>query len=286
MMQATLHVTPYERQHRDALLNLSYYSQWTHKHLDWYKVGQWIDRDEGVTYLAWDDDKLVGYLALSLPLNGASWIRLLGIRDDYTPRPIIQQLWQNAESHALRLGVNRFAVLMVTNWLAMYLGDMGFTFTEDIVTLNRVGDDLPMPPESDVKVYNASADDIDYITRIDQLAFGPPWQMSQGDIWQAFRIAASATIATLDDEIVGYQISTRHRASGHLARLAVLPNRQGNRIGAMLVSDLLNKFVKRGIKSVTVNTQFSNISSQRLYQRYGFTRNGFDLAVWQKEIRL
>jgi len=87
-----------------------------------------------------------------------------------------------------------------------------------------------------------------------------------------------------ENEVVGYQISTRHRAMGHLARLAVIPNRQGKRVGSMLLHDLLSKFDKRGIKSVTVNTQNSNQSSQRLYNHYGFERNGFDLAVWQKDI--
>ena len=101
----------------------------------------------------------------------------------------------------------------------------------------------------------------------------------------AFRIAASATIAVLDDEVAGYQISTRHRVAGHLARLAVLPNRQGNRIGSMLLHNLLNKFDARGIKSVTVNTQVSNTSSQKLYTHYGFEHNGFDLAVWQKDVK-
>ena len=286
MLQTKIDIIPYERQHRNELMNLSYYSHWVHKHLDWYKTGQWIDRDEGIIYLAWQDDKLVGYLALSLPLHGASWIRLLGIHEDYSPRPIIDQLWRAAESHAMRMGVNRFAVLMVTGWLAPYIGGLGFNYVEDIVTLNRTKNILPPAPESPVKVYPANTDDIAMITRVDHLAFQPPWQMAGQDLWQAFRIAASSTVAVLDDEIVGYQISTRHRVAGHLARLAVLPNRQGNRIGSMLLYNLLDKFDKRGIKSITVNTQTSNVSSQKLYTHYGFEHNGFDLAVWQKDIQL
>jgi [ribosomal protein S18]-alanine N-acetyltransferase len=286
MQQTQLQITLYERQHRNELLNLTYYSQWTHKHLDWYKTGQWIDSEQGITYLAWQDDKLVGYIAMSLPLHGASWVRLLGIRDGCVPRPIIEQLWQTAEAHCLRLGVNRFAVLMVTNWLAAYIGGLGFDYLEDIVTLHRTSRILPAEPVSPVKVYSANPEDLSLITRVDHLAFRPPWQMTYRDLWQAYRISASATVAILDEEIVGYQISTRNRAVGHLARLAVMPNRQGKRIGSILLYELLSKLDRRGIKTVTVNTQTSNESSHRLYSHYGFHHNGFDLAVWQKDVTL
>jgi GNAT superfamily N-acetyltransferase len=286
MQQTQLQITLYERQHRNELLNLSYYSQWTHKHLDWYKTGQWIDRDEGIIYLAWQDSKLVGYIGLSLPLHGASWVRLLGVRDGVVPRPIIEHLWWAVESHGLQLGINKFAVLMVTHWLAAYMGSLGFDYLEDIVTLNRASQSLPSVPISPVKVYSANSEDLPHITRVDQLAFRPPWQMTRHDLWQAFRISANATVALLDDEVVGYQISTRNRAIGHLARLAVMPNRQGKRIGSILLHELLSKFDRRGIKSVTVNTQVSNESSHRLYSHYGFQHNGFDLAVWQKDIKL
>jgi len=283
MLQTRLTITPYERQHRNELLNLSYYSQWTHKHLDWYKTGQWIDREDGYIFLAWEGDKLVGYIGLSTPLNGASWMRLLGVHDDVRPRPVIRELWQAAEEHGRDIGVQQFAVLMVTKWLEAYMPDLDFNYLEDIVTLNRVGHKLPAEPQSPVQVYSANSEDLREITRIDQQAFSSPWQMSGHDLWQAYRISASATVAILEDEIVGYQISTRHRATGHLARLAVSPKSQGKRVGSMLLYDLLSKFNKRGIKSVTVNTQESNTSSHRLYNHYGFQRNGFDLGVWLKD---
>lgn len=283
MLQTRLTIAPYERRHRNALLNLTYYSQWTHKHLDWYKAGQWIDREDGYIYLAWDDDKLVGYIGLSMPLNGASWVRLLGVHDDVSPLPVIKELWQAAEAHGRDIGVNKFAVLMVTNWLKPYILDLDFDYLEDIITLNRVGHILPERPKSHVKIYSANSEDLSAITQVDQQAFSPPWQMTAHDLWQAFRISASATVAILDDAIVGYQISTRHRATGHLARLAVAPNQQGKRIGSMLLYDLLSKLDRRGITSITVNTQKSNISSLRLYQHYGFFRNGFDLGVWLKD---
>jgi ribosomal protein S18 acetylase RimI-like enzyme len=62
--------------------------------------------------------------------------------------------------------------------------------------------------------------------------------------------------------------------------LAILPAAQGQGVGAQLLSDMVMRFTRRGFRSFTVNTQETNERSQRLYQRFGFVRNGYDLPVW------
>ena len=52
----------------------------------------------------------------------------------------------------------------------------------------------------------------------------------------------------------------------------------------MLVSSMLRYFWRRGVYGVTVNTQESNLASQRVYTRLGFSRTGFDLPVWLAEL--
>lgn len=284
MLRTRLHITPYERKHRDELLNLSYYSRWTHQHLDWYKMRQWIDDEAALLFLAWQGRHLVGYMGLSAALNASSWIRLLGIGDGVIPAPVIQELWQSAAAQCLQLGISSVMILLANNWLSAYVRQLGFAWLEDIITLNHIGGKPPAPPLAPVEVVPARAEDLPRIAQIDHLAFYPPWQMSPRDLWRAFRISASATIAILADNIVGYQISTRHQEAGHLARLAVTPAHQGKQIGSALLAELLREFNHRGIHSVTVNTQLSNRSSQHLYQHYGFFRNGFDLEVWHKSL--
>ena len=51
-----------------------------------------------------------------------------------------------------------------------------------------------------------------------------------------------------------------------------------------LLIDLLSRFERRGVLSMTVNTQASNTRSQRLYTGFGFERTGYDLPVWMVEI--
>jgi len=86
------------------------------------------------------------------------------------------------------------------------------------------------------------------------------------------------------NEVVGFQLSTLHHHNGHLARLAVLPSKQGQGIGKVLVSDLVRYFIRRHIDYVSVNTQLSNPASQQLYNNLGFIRNGYDMPVWKIKI--
>ena len=284
MLRTRLHITAYEPRRRADLLNLSYYSRWTHQHLDWHKMSQWLDDEAGPVFLAWQGERLVGYLGLSAALNGSSWIRLLGIEDGAVPAPIIQELWHRAQAQRLRLGISTVAILLTNSWLSAYVRQLGFTCLDRIITLGHIGGELPAAPISSVKVAPAGAEDLPGIAQIDHLAFYPPWQMTQYDLRRAFRISTRTTIAVLDGEIAGYQISTQQQENVHLARLAVAPACQGMQIGSMLLHELLREFNQAGIHSVTVNTQQSNRSSQRLYRNYGFFRRGFDHEVWRKTL--
>ena len=51
-----------------------------------------------------------------------------------------------------------------------------------------------------------------------------------------------------------------------------------------LLIDLLRRFERRSVRAMTVNTQSSNLRSQRLYTGFGFERTGYDLPVWTVEI--
>ena len=97
-------------------------------------------------------------------------------------------------------------------------------------------------------------------------------------------MASSATIATLDGEVIGYQLSTRQDEVGHLARLAIHPAHRRKGIASALLHHLMDDFWQRGVTDLSVNTQMSNLPSQRLYERYGFFRNGYDLELWHKQL--
>lgn len=282
-------LTTYKRAHRQSVLDLLFQSGRIHTHLDWHESAAWLDTHEVPIRLAWlDNRRLVGVMAASESMDGTCWLRLIAVDDSISARAVIEPLWQTLAADLRESGVHTTYVLILNDWLEPQVKDtLGFTQCEEIITLKRVGPNLPpYNPNSTAApvIRTAERADMETMVAVDQIAFHPPWQLTRSDLWQARRMSASCTVALHDDRIIGYQLSTLFRQSAHLARLAVLPELQGGGVGSALVDHMIRYFLRRGVRSITVNTQLSNHRSQRLYERYGFRRNGYDLAVWQAHL--
>lgn len=284
MLGTRLHIAPYERQHRRALLDLSFSSHWTHQHLDWHTTGQWLDNERGPVFLAWQGAELAGYIGLSRPISGCSWIRLLGISGGRMPGQTIGELWRGAQARCRQAGIRSVALLMIANWLPNYVRQLAFDVSDEIITMSHIGSRLPPAPNVPATIRPAETRDIARLCEIDRLAFSPHWRMSPSDFQQALRIAAAATVAVRQGQVLGYQFSTRNDEAGHLARLAVDPVWQRRGIASLLLHHLLEGLRQMRVESLTLNTQASNHPSQHLYQRFGFFRNGYDLELWHKPI--
>ncbi len=284
MRDRQLTIRPYMRQDRRALLDLNWRSPWTHEHLDWYELEQWLDTERGLALLAWQAEALLGYIGLSQPRAGWAWIRLLAIRDGRMPGAVVEALWQEAEKFCRARGVDSVAILMLTNWLPNYLRRQGFAYADDLISLSHIGSRLPAQPPACITLRAAEIEDVPRLADIDQLAFQAPWAISRYDLRQALRAATNATVATANGEALAYQLTVQRPGISHLARLAVDPAFQRRRIGAALLRRLLADLKEQRVEAITVNTQLSNLPSQRLYERYGFFRNGLDHELWQKRL--
>jgi GNAT superfamily N-acetyltransferase len=281
MSRTSIEVSDYQRKYREDMISLLFYSQRTHTHLDWYKAAQWLDMPDNLIQVAYAGNSLVGFLGLSQALNQTAWVRLAAVAFAYNPADILSLLWENLQFPMREANIETVTILVVNTWLNAYLSRLGFVYQEDVVTLYRSGNYTPAIIPNDITLRSAYLEDLHNIVAVDHAAFAAPWQMSASDIRYAQRHAASCTVAEFEKEVIGYEISTRHQTAGHLARLGVHPQIQGKRVGGVLLNDLLSRFAKRGVQTMTVNTQQSNVISQRLYQHYGFYRNGFDLPIWQ-----
>lgn len=273
-----MHITHYERQHKRAVTDLLFYSRYNQTHLDWYDTDQWLERDASITLIAWDDERIAGVMSAATPLNSAAWIRILGVGNQFEPKEVIPFLWDALKAE---LHTENVASLAVEQWVTRVLPAIGFAYQDEIITLRRSGFDLPnRQPTTGLVIRSVEFQDLPTIEQVDHLAFSPPWQMSYDELYQARRISMICTVALMDDEIIGYQMSTLYNHTGHLARLAVLPELQGRGIGASILSDLILRFLKKQVRSLTVNTQSTNTYSRKLYETYGFQRTGYDLPVW------
>lgn len=275
----------YIRRNRHAASDLVFRSYRVHSHLDWSETDEWLERDELPIRLAWSGERLTGLLGMSKPLNGTCWIRLAAISDYGDGSRIFSSLWEDLVAELNERGVHTIAVLITRDWILTYLRTIGFKPSEDIVTLERPK--LPIldaPPPDDIAIRLVRSDEIDALAQVDHQAFSPPWQMERADIRQAEKISSIGTVALREGQVVGYALCTVFIDGAHLARLAVAPEQQGRGVASAILADLLRRFERRSIYRMTVNTQASNVRSQRLYQRFGFARNGYDLPVWMFQL--
>jgi N-acetylglutamate synthase-like GNAT family acetyltransferase len=273
------------RRHRRVTLRLVNEAMQVHTHLDWQTVDDWLDDPDAMILLAWQNNALQGVMAASEVIGGASWLRLVAVEDDANPNEVIGALWQALRTKLIVMGVREMGVLVLRSWLTDFLAPLGFNYCEDIVTLRRYGhEEVPPSLRPEIHIRPAYWNDVPPVIEVDHAAFGPLWRMSKPALRQASRFAAHFTLAEIGGSVVGYQLSTQHSDGAHLARLAVLPALQGHGIGGALVGHMLNNFMRKGLPSVSVNTQETNTQSQNLYIRYGFQRTMQDLPFWKIEL--
>src|SRR5262249_43670792 len=121
------------------------------------------------------------------------------------------------------------AALALEDWFGPLCARAGFTQTHSVVVLLRRRGPLDPPlSQPPVRVREARPADYDTIAVTDLAAFTPPWQMSAKLMRQAIPLADLLTVAEIDREIVGYQLTTPSNQGAHLARLAVQPGWQGH----------------------------------------------------------
>jgi GNAT superfamily N-acetyltransferase len=278
----TLTITPYQRRFRRPLMDLLEFHYRLHVHLDWTTVDDWIDDTLAIIRLAWEGEQLMGVMGASPPLAGASWLRMVFIHDDADPNTVIGALWPDVRAELVnKCGVQEVGVLLLRPWLGAHLAPLGFSVQETVVTLARNGGAIPSPLRSDLTITHGDIRDLDAVVRVDHAAFPPIFRMHPESLRTAIRTSNSFTLASLQKQVIGYQISMRYSDGAHLARLATLPEAQGTGVGGALLGEMLTSFQKRGAQFVTVNTQATNHQSLSLYHRFGFKENGVDYPVWR-----
>lgn len=277
---AVLTITPFQRRYLRTTRDLLFYSHLVHTHLDWHDTDSWLETQTSPIRLAWQGGRLTGILAFSEPLNHMAWVRLAAVQDYTDHQAVLRALWEAAVDELRERQVRQVALLAIHDWIGRYAPALGFEYVEDVITLARSGPDIPAALPNRLVIRPAEQADLERMAVVDQMAFAPPWQLRLEELQVALRAAASCTVGVLDGTIVGYQLSTMYFDGAHLARLAVLPDVQGRGLGGALLGDVIRRFSRRGIFSMTLNTQASNQRSQRLYARYGFRPNGHNLPYW------
>jgi ribosomal-protein-alanine N-acetyltransferase len=216
--------------------------------------------------------RIVAALACPPDEDGGTWLRLFAV----SPGLSIHRAWRALWPPALGWLQDKFAVqqvnaLVVQDQMLNLLTKSGFQEGYRVVVLVWDISQARWPDQKEtIQIRGMLRDDFLRIYEIDQVSFEPIWRNSLSHIEIAYQEASSASVAMINNRLVGFQISTINPQGGHLARLAVDPEYQKLGVGTALVEDLLDRFQRQGIVRVTVNTQARNYASLELYNKFGF----------------
>ncbi|MGW8225385.1 MAG: GNAT family N-acetyltransferase [Anaerolineales bacterium] len=264
---------------KQELANLIHFGNLVHRHLDWRPPLEWIG--EQPFLVLEDGQRIVAALASPPDPESIAWIRIFVALDEHNLIYYWNQLWTQA-LEILSLNPRlEIAAIPLQKWFEILLKKSGFKTTTEVVMLIWDNGILPSQlPAPDLTLRPMTLDDLPQVEILDRLAFGSIWHNSRLSLEYAFRQAAIATIAEIDGQIVGYQISTGMQMGGHLARLATHPRYQRRGIGDAILRDLMFQFKQRGAVRITVNTQEDNLGSITLYENLGFSRTGESYPVY------
>ncbi|HEX2910184.1 MAG TPA: GNAT family N-acetyltransferase [Chloroflexia bacterium] len=163
--------------------------------------------------------------------------------------------------------------------------DLGFSELERIVYYEKpdvLVAPLPEPGQVQVVPYHHSEETLTELLEVDHAAFPWLWWNSRAEL-EYYRVQEGVNIylgyqvglnpaGEASRRAVGYFGFTLYERWAHLDRLAVIPELQGQKVGAYLLGYAIRQMGQQGARRVTLSTQLNNSQSQRLYEGFGFQR--------------
>ena len=255
----------------------------SHVHLDWLDPTNLIDEEPFI--LASSGETAVGTLGCPPDHPEAAWVRTFAAAEGTEVEKIWEILWAEGGSRLLDLNVEHVAALALENWFEQLVQKAGFKRT-DTVIFYELGLESGTAVGNDpgYKLRSIRSTETEAILEVDRLAFETIWQISRDSPAVAIIQASSASLIEDGGEVIGYQITTSSPIGAHLPRLAVLPSRQREGLGTLLVNDAAQSVQETGLGQLSVNTQENNHSSRKLYEKLGFMQTGKEFPVLEREL--
>ncbi len=278
--RSTPEIRPAGPQDHSALVRFLNHEPDVHRHLDWRTPLEWLGTQPFL--LATHEQTIQAALACPTDPPGIAWIRLFAAHGHLEPEAYFKMLMAVArEDLDRREPGSRVVAIGLQPWFQNILDASRFENRQNIVVLEWSSILPPeVAPAVAIQIRPMEVADLPAVQVVDQTAFEPVWANSLETLTLAFHQSAWSTVAVHENQVIGYQISTSIPLSGHLARLAVVPELQHGRIAYALVREMLQHFKQHSAWRVTVNTQDNNLASLALYQRIGFRRTGETFPVY------
>lgn len=282
-----------------AIMRLLQRAAYTHYHIDWRLPSDWLGTDGFVVKDGVRDEEepkwrlwapastLEGCLAVAADPHPAAWVRVAAVSERSRADLTLATMLAGVLPFLQETAVSELAWLAVQEWPDAWLKDLGFARYSQIesYTKQNLNDVVAIPVPANLTFRPAETRDLSTLAAIEAAAFAPLWRHSADAFRFAKGQAFSFDVAELDNQVIGFQLSTRNNYStAHLARMTLHPSVQKQGIGSALLTYMLLNFKKRGITAVSLNTQVDNKAAQHLYKKFGFRATGERFPIWRLPI--
>lgn len=258
------------------------YAAAVHRHLDWRTPFDWLGNKQFL--INEKKNRISGLLICTAEPQEVYWLRVFGSINFTSLRENWQSLFQYFLAQlSPQESLLTIAAIAYYDWMKRLLDDNHWKIHQRVVQLKWTEMKVPRQDKSwpsDLTIRPMETGDLKDVAEIDRNCFKFIWQQSQDVIRRAYMQSSYTTVAVLNNEIIGFQISNSHKSIAHLTRLAVSPKFQGQYIGQALVQNMLVHFRKPWIHEITVNTQRDNEVSLNLYKKMGFKSTAEDFPIY------
>jgi len=233
-------------------------------------------------YIADTGPLLWGFIAATVRQPGLAQLRGLSLINGWRLDEGLSQLLNSLEA-ALRRDQIRFLMhLNQESWLLSPLLRRGFATHDYIVDFERrtsIRALVPLHGVADAVLRYLRPNEIGSLTALDHRSFAWPWQLSSGELVQLMLTRSRLVVLAYEGVLRGNACTDVYVNRAHIIRLAVDPAYQGRGLGRLLLADALDFAAFAGAELITLNTQWQNTTSQRLYQGFGFRMVGRRVPV-------
>lgn len=282
----TWEIRPVKRSDRGEIFRLLREATFVHVHADWHLPSDWLGTPAFViSEMAQEGNsqrQVLGCIAAAADPLPAAWMRLVALENISSAQDILAEMLEAILPRLRLQGIDQLAWLPARYWPQQWFGELGFEIGNWIITFVKEDLELPTAPYRDVSIRPVMADDLPRLVELEEKSFDPLWRHSLNGLRLAMNQAISFQVALMNQQQVGFQYSVpgQHPDNVHLVRITVDSKVQSQGIGSALLRAALNDYRRIGATSVSLNTQLDNISSHRLYRRFGFRRIDDDIPLW------
>jgi ribosomal-protein-alanine N-acetyltransferase len=222
-------------------------------------------------FAAREGSMLRGYLGVSTPRPCTAKIEVVAIHQRQDVDHYLRELLLAVGVQLRERGTEALIYIGQDPWLVTALGRQGFEEANSILLFRKRGWEIPSLGNENVCVRPATPQDIPALVGLDRAAFGEDlWRNSAEAFRQCLNRMVHFVVAEQEGRVVGYQFSYMQGEEGYVARVAVHPRAQDQRIGARLLAEAIRFFRVQSASNIVLNTQEDNYRARRLYRWFGF----------------